>query len=379
MVAGRKPSVRYWPSRKAYCVTVNKQQHTLARGPDDAPDGPTYFDALTAFKKLMGLDAGKGTGAYTVAACLNQYRLHLNRTREGTSPGIFDSLSHGFCDTFGKLPVGSLRAGDVQAWLDAQSQWNPTSKNFAGQLLLGAIRWAYRKGYIPADPLTGRIDLPTPIKRGREARMSKDLCDTLVAAAFASRGGKQNFGEFLTVLRETGCRPIELRRAEAWNVEAGKIRYRWNATAGYVHKTARKTQRDRVVFLNARCEELVEGLCRRHPTGPIFRTPRGKPWSASSLQSKWVWLCVRPKVLEVCSREGVRTVEKWHENAKHQVADLRMYNFRHTFISDYLDATQDIWTAARLCGTSVQMIESRYGHPDEDKVHAKLRAFYASP
>ena len=57
-------------------------------------------------------------------------------------------------------------------------------------------------------------------------------------------------------------------------------------------------------------------------------------------------------------------------------ADLKMYNFRHTFISDYIDTTGDIWGCARLCGTSVAMIERRYGHPDDDLVHAKLRDYY---
>jgi hypothetical protein len=37
---GPKPTVRYWPSRKGYCVKFNGQQHLLMSGPDDAPSGP---------------------------------------------------------------------------------------------------------------------------------------------------------------------------------------------------------------------------------------------------------------------------------------------------------------------------------------------------
>ena len=48
----RKPSVRYWPSRKGYGVTVNGHQYILAVGPDDCPTGPTYIAALGAFPRL---------------------------------------------------------------------------------------------------------------------------------------------------------------------------------------------------------------------------------------------------------------------------------------------------------------------------------------
>src|SRR4051812_11805190 len=48
----RRSSVRYWPSRKAYCCWFNKQQQVLAEGPDDFPNGPTYQEALGKFGQL---------------------------------------------------------------------------------------------------------------------------------------------------------------------------------------------------------------------------------------------------------------------------------------------------------------------------------------
>lgn len=52
MPRGRKPSVRYWPTRKAYCCWLDGVQHTLAAGPDDAPAGPTHLVALDRFRRL---------------------------------------------------------------------------------------------------------------------------------------------------------------------------------------------------------------------------------------------------------------------------------------------------------------------------------------
>jgi hypothetical protein len=52
----RKPSVRYWPSRKgdgSFCVFQGRQRE-LALGPDDAPTEPTYLAALAKFQDLLG-------------------------------------------------------------------------------------------------------------------------------------------------------------------------------------------------------------------------------------------------------------------------------------------------------------------------------------
>jgi hypothetical protein len=43
MARGKKPSVRCWDSRGAYCCWIAGEQHTLAKGPDDASTGPTYL------------------------------------------------------------------------------------------------------------------------------------------------------------------------------------------------------------------------------------------------------------------------------------------------------------------------------------------------
>jgi hypothetical protein len=61
MAQGRKPSVRYWESRKAYCCWIDGERHFLAHGPDDAPSGPTFLAALDQFKELLSKEANKGT------------------------------------------------------------------------------------------------------------------------------------------------------------------------------------------------------------------------------------------------------------------------------------------------------------------------------
>ncbi len=51
----------------------------------------------------------------------------------------------------------------------------------------------------------------------------------------------------------------------------------------YVQKTARKTGKDRVIFLNADLRAMVERLAMKYPTGPLLRNRDGRPWTNSSV------------------------------------------------------------------------------------------------
>lgn len=183
----KKPSVRYWASKKGYCCWIDGQRHVLAKGPKDDPTGPTYLEALAKFRKLLALEADKGTDDYLVSSLLNQYRIHLHATRKSAVPGIFEIMAKGFAREFGNFRVSELRPHMFEQWLGKQKRWNSTSKAHAGQLILGAISWARKKGYIQNDPLRGRVDLPQPILRGREARMSDELTQLLITESNANK------------------------------------------------------------------------------------------------------------------------------------------------------------------------------------------------
>lgn len=366
MARGRKPSVRYWDSRGGYCAWISGKRELLAKGPKDDPRGPTYLEALGRFKKLLSMEADKGTDDYLVSALLNQYRIHLHESRKSGVPGVFEIMARGFGKQFGKLKVCELKPHDFDGWLRKQKQWNDTSKAHAVTLILAAISWARKKDLIKTNPLAGRVERPQPILRGREASMSDELMDLLISEAYVNKMRSREWGDFLKFLRLTGARPGELRAAEAFNYEKGRLVFRWNTTKGYVHKTAKKTQRDRIIYLTPELQAHVEGLVAKKPTGPIFRTPRDTPWSPTSVGNKWRWLVQRPKVVAHCKEHGI------------EPDGLKPYFFRHSFLSRWVDEGGDIYIAAQLCGTSVKMIEKRYGHPNVDRLHERYLAFMAS-
>jgi integrase len=366
MKPGPKPSVRYWKSKKAYGCSIAGDQHFLARGPDDAPNGPTYLGALDRFRKLVAQDDGKGTDDYLVSALMNQYRAHLKATRKSGAPGVFEIMARGFTAKYGKHKVGDLKPHHVEEWLAMQDNWNNTSKAHAGTLILAAVSWARKKGLIQTDPLGGRVDLPQPILRGREARMSDKLMDLLIAEACSNKMKSREFADLLWVLRKTGARPGEIRAAEAFNYENGKLVFRWNATKGYIWKNAKKTQRDRIIYLTPDVQAHVEKLVAATPKGLIFRTPRGAGWLATSIGNKWRWLVQRPRVVEYCKEHDINP------------DGLKPYNFRHSAISAWVDKAADIYVAAQVFGTSVKMIETRYGHPNVELIHQKVLQFHKS-
>jgi len=133
---------------------------------------------------LVAQDDKIGTNDYLVSALLNQYRVHLKTTRKSGAPGVFEVMARRFAVTFGKKNVCELKPYDFDKWLNEQETWNATTKAHAIALILAAITWAKRKGFIVNDPLSRKIERHQPILRGRDARLQEGLMDLLIGECF---------------------------------------------------------------------------------------------------------------------------------------------------------------------------------------------------
>lgn len=156
----------------------------------------------------------------------------------------------------------------------------------------------------------------------------------------------QEFKDFLTALRETGCRPGEVRKVTADNVnlELGV----WVLEH---HKTRKKTGLPRVVYLTPTMVELSRRLVAKWPEGPIFRGPKrkgSKPFSRNALRCRFRRL--RAKLPQL---KGVVS-----------------YTVRHTYITDALERGVPVATVAELAGhKDLKMIQQRYAHLSEKRKH----------
>jgi integrase len=360
MARGRKRQVRYWQRKGGgYFVTINGTQHELALGPDDAPGGPTYTKAIQEYGKLLALDMNKGTDDYLVSALANAYRQWL-ADKHPRRLDLFEQWGRSFVERYGHMKCRELQPYHIHEWLDSRDKWGPTSKWNAGVKVLACINWGAKSGLIQNNQLFRRVQLPEPHYRGKEMRMSPALCDLLI-----ERAHSKAFRLFLHVLRETGCRPVELRMAEVENYKGGKIVYRWNSR-GYRHKTAAKTKRDRIIYLTPEADAEVKKLAEARKEGRLFLGPRKAPYEARNMHKQFERIVARPEVQEHMEEHRISP------------ADVTLYSFRHTFASEWIDSGRSIKICADLMGTSVMMLERVYGHPDEAKLHEHYLAFVAA-
>ncbi len=175
--------------------------------------------------------------------------------------------------------------------------------------------------------------------------MSDELMDVLIDEARKNKMRSQEFADLLWVLRTDCARPGELRAAEAFNYVKGKLIFHWNATRGYIWKNAKKTQRDRVIFLTPEVQRYVEKLVAAKPKGLIFRTPRDAGWLPSSIGNKWRWLVKRPSVVAYCKEHDI------------DPDSLKPYNFRHSWACNYLrHYRRHLRGGMMMLGTSVKML-----------------------
>ncbi len=352
------PQINYFKSRQGYYTQYKNQQRLLAHGPKDEPDGPTYQAAVKKFAEIMHLaKADKADNTNLVCTILELYAKHLkNQGRTRTLEMVTGCLESANED-FGNLRYEELKRYHVQKWLDRMGmergrskgnrlrKWGDSMKRIALDKLQCAFSWAEQQGLVSYNLIDRKARKALGIRRkgsrGREYVLNAGEHDDMVAIA------KPYFGDVLNFLQETGCRPGEAYNCEAMHYDRamGAIVYRWDATVGYIHKTAQKTGRDRVIYLSSDMVALVERLCKGNPTGYLFRNRDGGQWTNSS-----VYLMLKRL------RDRLKLTSK-----------MIPYSYRHTFATNWLKSGGSIKVLAELMGNSVAIIEQHYGHLDADR------------
>ncbi len=146
------------------------------------------------------------------------------------------------------------------------------------------------------------------------------------------------FHDFLTVLWETGCRPIEARTVERKHLQRDHWRF---------PKVSSKGKRyNRVVWLSDRALGLSLKQMGRYRTGPLFRNRNGKPWNKDSLNCRF---------RRLSKKLGTR---------------VNAYAFRHGFCTRALENGVDSTTVAILMGhQDTTMVARVYQHLTHNKKH----------
>jgi integrase len=378
---GRKASVRYYASRGAYFTHFEGDQIRLAVGPDDAPKGPTYLAALEAFRQLMQVNtADTADQANTVRVVVDLYGQHLERNGQDRTLGILLQTCTSAVEAFGDKTFAQLKPVHVSNWLAKMAKprdhthktkvggqaktrkvkWGPTYQNMALRTLVAAFNWAKGQGLITAHCLQNPkavVVRGRKRSRGQEAYVSAETWNKLITRVGATNHA---FADFLRFLRGTGCRPSEAYHVEARYYHPAERCIVYPGHPGlddFVWKNARKSGKDRVIFLTADLVEIVERRIAEHPEGCVFRSRHNSRWTQEAVSVNLRWYA---------KRLGIKPAPT-------------AYSMRHSFATDWLLNGGSIKVLADLIGTSVSMIERHYGHlmVDKDRMRSILETVMA--
>lgn len=375
---GRKSSVRYFASKGAYFTNFEGKRYRLADGPDDAPKGPTYLAALRKFGELMSVEAADSADqANTVRVVVDLYGQHLERNGQDRTLSILLQTCTSAVEEFGDKTFAQLKPVHVTNWLAKMAKprdhthktktggqaktrrvkWGPTYQNIALRTLVAAFNWAKGQGLITAHCLQNPkavVVRGRKRSRGAEVYVSRATWKKLIDRIGATNHA---FADLLRFVRGTGCRP-----SEAYHVEARYYRkaercivYPGHPAADeFAWKNARKSGKDRVIFLSAELVEIVERRIAEHPEGAIFRSRHSSRWSQEAVSVNLRWYA---------KRLGISPAPN-------------LYGLRHTYATDWLLAGGSIKVLADLIGTSVSMLERHYAHlmVDKARMHSIMEA-----
>lgn len=318
----RQPKPWYRQQTGTWYVEINGKQVRL---------GKDETEAWREYHRLMdGASLSSGT---PVVHLLDEF---LDWVQKNQSEGTYKWYRHHlrrFRRRIGdRLRVEDLKPYHLTRWIDGLNG-GQTTKHHAGRTVKRAFNWAVREGYIQRSPVAGAT---IPGQARRERILSADEWKTILAAV-----PDQQFRDFLTLLKETGCRPTEARIVEARHLQGD----RW-----IFDRDESKGQQDRrVVYLTDRAQAICKRLAEKHPTGPLLRNRRGNPWSKDTVVLRFRRLRKR---LEM---DGVSA-----------------YTIRHTWATEALERGVDPITVATLMGhRDATMVARTYQHLAQRTGHLK--------
>lgn len=334
----RKPTIRFFESKNGYYTNHERTRYRLGDGPDDSPTGPNYLAALKRFGEIMQVGtADTADQTNTVRVVVDLYGQHLERNGQVRTLEILLQTCTSAVAEFGDKTFAQLKPIHVTSWLAKMAKprtfeskmsgggtrmrtatWGPTYQNIALRTLVAAFNWAKGQELISAHCLENPkavVVRGQKRSRGDEAYVPKEAWLKLITRVSATN---QGFADILRFLRGTGCRP-----SEAYHVEARYYRkadrcivYPGHPAADeYAWENARRSGKDRVIFLMPELVEIVERQIAEHPEGPIFRTRHSRRWSQEAMSVNLRWYA---------KRLGIKPAPT-------------AYGFRYSYASDFLE------------------------------------------
>jgi len=237
---------------------------------------------------------------FTVAQVCDLFLDWSHKHNDARTYGWYKDFLQDFCDFHGGLRATQLKPFHVTQWLDRHHGWNDGSRRCAITAVKRAFNWAADEGVLHLNPIK---KVRKPPARSRDRILTPQEKAEILGAV-----KDQQFRDFIFAMQETGCRPSEVARVTATDVDLQQGT--WTLQK---HKTRKKTGKPRVVYLTPAMVELTKRLIEEHPTGPLFRGPRGgQPFTPNGLRCRF---------------------RRLREKLPH-LKGVISYTYRHSFVRD---------------------------------------------
>jgi integrase len=301
-------------------VTIQGQQIPLGKEKDEAE---------AEYQRLLG--AGGFADVQRVDDVLDLYLDWVEVNRAPATYKDHRALLRDFNQSLpNRIRVCDLKPFHVSRWLDKHDTWGDTMKNRAAGIVKRSMSWAEEQGLITHSPIA---KFKAPPKRNREIFVTPEIWADIQGVVKPGA-----FLDLLTILWETGCRPIEARTVERKHVR----RDHWL----FPKIDSKGKKYNRIVWLSDTALSLCLERMEKYPTGPLFRNRNGKPWKKDALVLRFKRLT---------QKIGTR---------------VNAYAFRHGFATRALEQGVDSTTVAILMGHRDKTMLSRvYAHLDYNRDH----------
>jgi integrase len=309
----------------SYYVTIKGRQFNLGR---DVSEARRKYAKLIAQHRPPALDA-------PVVVLIDRFLewVKLNRAvrTHDFYKEILDSFKHSIGNT---LTVDDCKPYHISTWID--TRYPSASDNYKNNLIRGvqrAFNWAVKQGHLDRSPVQ---HIEKPQQTPRETFIDKTQWKVL-----QKKLRDQDFRDYLTILWETGCRPIEARTMEAHHIHDSRVVFERMNSKG------KKIQRS--IYLNERVMRIVNRLRKKHKTGPLLRNSQGNPWTKDAIKCRF-------QRLEL-------------------PFEVTAYDFRHGFATRAIESGKlsDLEISLLLGHTTTRMLATVYQHVGQKHLHKALR------
>lgn len=331
----RFPKPFFRKQTQTWYVQLAKKQHNLGSDKEEAE------------RKYRALMAGKqeATDDTHVITILTQFLEWAKDRKSDESYRLFARHCGSFGRFCGKLTIGKLRNRHVTEWIEAK-YGPPRSDNYrrsAIRCVQRALNWAVKEGWLTHSPIA---TYEKPAYTPRDTIITPEQWQELIAAIQARGKAGARFLDFVTILRQTGCRPQEARAIEARHLDRKKrcIVFERSESKGKVIR--------RVVPLTDLAFDLLVPLADQYPDGPILRNSVSQPWTTDVVKDWFHRL----------SGDG-RCKDKNRERYPRISFKTSAYIIRHTWATEAMENGVDPITVAKLMGhKDIRMLMQVYAH-----------------